>query len=55
LYISSGDVDGSVEAVVDALKTYKSDKIKLSILHAAVGQVTEYDVKMAQSFKGTGC
>ncbi|EDO39327.1 predicted protein, partial [Nematostella vectensis] len=46
------DVHGSVEAIVDALKTYKSDKIKMSILNAGVGPVTESDVKMADSFRG---
>ncbi|KAK3721613.1 hypothetical protein QZH41_008289 [Actinostola sp. cb2023] len=50
--VVKGDVDGSVEAVVDAIKTYKSDKIKLSVLHADVGSVSEYDIKKAHSFKG---
>ena len=47
-----GDVNGSVEAVLDALETYKSQQIKLSVLHSGVGPVSENDVKMAAPFKG---
>ena len=45
-------MNGSVEAVLDALETYKSQQIKLSVLHSGVGPVSENDVKKAAPFKG---
>ena len=43
---------GSVEAVLEALKTFKSNQILLSVLHAGVGNVTESDVTTVAAFKG---
>src|SRR5579863_7606492 len=42
--IIKGDVQGSVEAVADALAKLSSEKVRLSIIHAAVGAITEGDV-----------
>lgn len=50
--IIKGDVDGSLEAISDAIKTYKSNKIKLTVLSSEVGTVTESDIKLAETFEG---
>jgi len=47
-----GDVDGSIEAINDAIATYKSKKIKLNVLSSKVGAVNENDIRLAQTFKG---
>lgn len=51
--VIKGDVDGSIEAINDALQTYKSRKVSLNVLCAEVGPVNENDVKLAETFKGT--
>ena len=43
------DVQGSVEAVVNALGDIESDKISIDILHASAGPVTESDVLLASA------
>ncbi|XP_033096532.1 translation initiation factor IF-2, mitochondrial-like [Anneissia japonica] len=50
--VLKGDVDGSVEAILDALSTYDSDQCKLDILHCGVGIVSEKDVEIAKTFDG---
>ncbi|XP_046849305.1 translation initiation factor IF-2, mitochondrial-like [Xenia sp. Carnegie-2017] len=50
--IIKGDVNGSLEAILDAIKTYKVQKPKLSILSAAIGPVTENDIRLLEPFKG---
>lgn len=50
--IIKGDVDGSLEAISDALKTYKSKLVKLTVLSSQVGIVTESDIKLAETFDG---
>jgi translation initiation factor IF-2 len=47
--ILKGDVQGSIEAISQALGRLPSDKIKLRILHAAVGPVSESDVNLAKA------
>jgi translation initiation factor IF-2 len=47
--ILKGDVQGSIEAISQALAKISSEKIKLRILHAAVGPVTESDVNLAKA------
>ena len=47
-----GDVDGSIEAINDALQTYNSRIISLNVLCAEVGAVSENDIKLADTFKG---
>jgi translation initiation factor IF-2 len=44
--IIKGDVQGSVEAVADALAKLSSEKVRLSIIHAGVGAITEGDVNL---------
>jgi translation initiation factor IF-2 len=47
--ILKGDVQGSIEAIAQALSRIISEKIKLRILHAAVGPVSESDVNLAKA------
>ncbi|MFN4113098.1 MAG: translation initiation factor IF-2 [Sphingomonadaceae bacterium] len=42
-----GDVQGSVEAIVHALHNLSNDLIKVRVLHAGVGAITESDVTLA--------
>lgn len=45
--VVKADTQGSVEAIVDALKKIESDKVALEIIHSAVGTITENDVALA--------
>ncbi|HOJ59891.1 MAG TPA: translation initiation factor IF-2 [bacterium] len=45
--IVKGDVQGSVQALCDSLKKIESDKVRIEILHSAVGAITESDVMLA--------
>jgi translation initiation factor IF-2 len=45
--ILKADVQGSVEALADALQRKSSEKVKLSVVNAAVGAITEGDVNLA--------
>jgi translation initiation factor IF-2 len=45
--IIKGDVQGSVEALADALAKLSGEKVRLAIIHAAVGAITEGDVNLA--------
>jgi len=49
--IIKGDVQGSVEAVADALAKLSTDRVRLSIIHAAVGAITEGDINLAIAAK----
>ena len=49
--IIKGDVQGSVEAVADALAKLSTDRVRLSIIHAAVGAITEGDINLAIASK----
>lgn len=51
--VIKGDVDGSIEAINDALQTYTSKKVSLNVLSAEVGAINENDIKHADTFKGT--
>merc|ERR1711874_807475 len=46
------DVDGSLDAIINCLNTYKDQEVELDILNAAVGEVTETDLMLAQEFDG---
>lgn len=44
-------MDGSVEALLDVLETYDChDQCRLDLVHYGVGDVTETDVKLAETF-----
>jgi translation initiation factor IF-2 len=45
--IIKADVQGSVEAVADALTRLSTDKVKVSVVHAGAGAITEGDVNLA--------
>lgn len=45
--ILKADVQGSIEAVAQALEKLSNDQIRIRILHSAVGGVTENDVNLA--------
>ena len=49
--IIKGDVQGSVEALADALSKLSSEKVKLSVINAAAGAITEGDVNLAIASK----
>ncbi|MBP1751959.1 MAG: infB [Geobacteraceae bacterium] len=45
--IIKGDVQGSVEAVSESLRKLTTDAIRLVVIHASVGAITETDVNLA--------
>jgi len=45
--IVKGDVQGSVEAVSESLRKLTTDAIRLNVIHASVGAITETDVNLA--------
>lgn len=45
--IMKADVQGSIEAMKEALKKLSTDVVKVNILHDAVGGITETDVNLA--------
>jgi translation initiation factor IF-2 len=49
--IVKGDVQGSVEAVSAALSKLTSEKVKLTVIHAGVGAITEGDINLAIAAK----
>ncbi|KAK4306798.1 hypothetical protein Pmani_021406 [Petrolisthes manimaculis] len=51
--VLKGDVDGSVEAILNVLDTYHGSECDLDLLSYGVGAVTPSDVTMAEAFKGS--
>jgi translation initiation factor IF-2 len=47
--VVKADAQGSVEAIVDALKKIEAEKVSLEIIHSDVGTVTENDVALASA------
>jgi len=47
--VVKADTQGSVEAIVEALKKIESRKVSLEIIHSAVGTITESDVALASA------
>ena len=47
--VIKADVQGSTEAIVNALNRLSTDEIKVRILHSGVGAITESDVTLASS------
>ena len=45
--VIKADVQGSVEAIVNALNKISTDEIKVRVLHSGVGAITESDVTLA--------
>jgi translation initiation factor IF-2 len=50
--VVKADTQGSVEAIVEALKKLDSEKVSLDMIHSAVGTITETDVLLASASKG---
>jgi len=50
--VVKADTQGSVEAIVDALKKIETDKVALEVIHSAVGTITESDVALASASDG---
>ena len=48
--IVKADVQGSVEAVKQALEKLSNDQVKIHVLHSAVGAITKDDVNLASAF-----
>jgi translation initiation factor IF-2 len=49
--VVKADTQGSVEAIVEALKKIESTKVSLEIVHSAVGSISESDVVLASASK----
>ncbi len=47
--IIKADTQGSAEAIKDSLTKLPDDKVKLNVLHASVGGITEKDVQLAEA------
>ncbi len=47
--IMKADVQGSIEAMKEALRKLSTDAVKVNILHDAVGAITETDVNLASA------
>jgi len=47
--IIKGDMDGSVEALTDALLKQSTTRVQVNIIHKSVGQITESDVLLASA------
>ncbi len=45
--VVKGDVDGSIEALSDALINLSTEEIQVNVLHKAVGEISESDVSLA--------
>jgi translation initiation factor IF-2 len=47
--IVKGDVDGSVEALTDSLLKLTTERIKVNVIHKAVGPIAESDILLASA------
>ena len=47
--VIKADVQGSVEAVTEALTRLSTDEVRLNVIHASVGGITESDVLLASA------
>jgi translation initiation factor IF-2 len=49
--VIKGDVQGSVEAVTQAVEKLSGNKVRVRVVHSGVGGITESDIKLAQASK----
>ncbi len=47
--IIKADVDGSIEALVDAFSNIRSEEVKIDVIHTGVGMISESDVLLASA------
>jgi translation initiation factor IF-2 len=47
--VLKGDVQGSVEAIIDSLNNLSTEEIKVNVIHSAAGAVTETDIMLASA------
>ena len=52
--IVKADVQGSLEAIVDALDKLPQDEVRVDVLHRGVGGITENDVELAMASGADG-
>ncbi|NXQ23977.1 IF2M factor, partial [Alaudala cheleensis] len=51
--IIKGDVDGSVEAILNILDSYdREDECKLDVVYFGMGDISENDISLAEAFNG---
>ncbi len=50
--VVKGDVQGSVEAILNSLEKLPTDKVKIRVLHSGAGGITESDIRLAQASQG---
>ena len=50
--VVKADTQGSVEAIVEALKKIDAEKVSLDVIHSAVGTITESDVLLSSASEG---
>jgi translation initiation factor IF-2 len=50
--VVKADTQGSVEAIVEALKKIDTDKVALEVIHSDVGTISENDVALASASQG---
>ena len=46
--IIKGDAQGSVEALTSSMENLTTDKIRVKVIHGAVGAITESDIRLAE-------
>jgi|GEM_PF-142212 len=47
--VVKSDVQGSLEAIVEALKKQSTDKVKIEVIHGGAGAITESDILLASA------
>lgn len=52
--IVKGDVDGSVEAILNIMETYDAyEQCQMEVVHFGIGDISENDINLAETFSGT--
>ena len=47
--VVKADVQGSLEAIIEALSKQETDEVKVTVIHAAAGAITESDILLASA------
>lgn len=52
-FATAGDVDGSVEAILNILESYDAHhQCQMEVVHFGIGDVSENDLNLAETFSG---